>query len=211
MKLISLLLSLLLIASCISSDSNAIKTVCSNNKDFLANHKGKENYLIDTLFYDVDHMCHRYNNGFLLVLREKDSINCSPLIIIKDEGKLYMRLKHFVALDSVRLFPEKYDISEVVETNRISTVEEMIDFFEFYCIYAISINHQSRSISIDFGMNEEHENKYMYYYDSNDICYKITHDTISVCNNSVDYVFFSETIDSIAKGWSMRKTRVEEP
>ena len=208
MKFISLLLILLVITSCISSDSNDISPFCYNDKDFLSDYKGRESYLIDTLFYEVDNICHRYNNGVLLVLQRKNATTSSSFVIIKEKGNLYMRLKDFVSLDSIRSFPEKYDTSVRADINRLSKVDAMIDFIEKYSIYEMSVNHELKSIYVDFAENDKNENIYLYYRPC-DFHYKKTHDTIRVCNNSINYVIFSETIDSIAKGWSIRKTREE--
>lgn len=209
MKYLSLLLTLLVTTSCISTDSNSTKQpICCNDKNFLSDFKGREKYLIDTLFYEVDNICHRYNNGVLLVLQRKNATTSSSFVIIKEKGNLYMRLKDFVSLDSIRSFPEKYGMSDHADINRLSKVEDVIDFIEKYSIYEISVNHELESIYVDFAKNDKNENTYLYYSPC-DLHYKKTHDTTHVCNNSINYVIFSETIDSIDKGWTMRKTKEE--
>ena len=85
-------------------------------------------------------------------------------------------------------------------------MEEIFDFIYNYGIYEITIDHENGSMFIDLGPNENHEEVRLHYR-PHEVHYKKTHDTLHVNNRYMNYVSVSETIDSIAKGWSLWKTK----
>lgn len=196
---------LLLLASCDSTTQYEIKKEYSRANEFLSDYKGRETFLTDTLFGEIDYACHRYrpydkdNDGFIIRLTEKGSDYNGLVILTKTDGELYLFNKKMSDINSDSV---KFDI------NRLGNIGEVFDLFYNYGIYEILINHGNGSMYIDLVPNENHENVHL-DYSPHEVRYKKTHDTLHIDQFDISYVSISETIDSIAKGWSIRKTREE--
>ena len=215
MKAIGIIVTLCIITSCSPIKKEEVKDVqCDEEKSlvpsdeerFLSDWASKEKFLMDTLFCEFGYVCFRYKDGIIFKSHEKTSSGIVCLIIFKSNDRFYLRRERLEDLDSIRSFPENYEISKSIDVKRLSKVEEIFDFFYNYGIYEIRINHGNGSMSIDLGPNGNHENVHLYYR-PHEVRYKKTHDTLHANINYRDIYYVSETIDSIAKGWSLWKTK----
>ena len=215
MRAIGIIVTLCIIASCSPTKKEEVKDVqCEEEKSlfpsdeerFLSDWAGKENFLMDTLFCEFAHVCYRYIDGIVFKSHEKASSGMVGLVIFKSNDKFYLRQERLIDLDSIRSFPENYEISKFIDVKRLSKVEEIFDFIYNYGIYEITIHHENGSMFIDLGPNENHEEVRLHYR-PHEVRYKKTHDTLHANINYRDIYYVSETIDSIAKGWSLWKTK----
>ena len=208
-------MTLCIIASCSPTKKEEGKYVqCEEEKSlfpsdeerFLSDWASKEDFLMDTLFCEFAHVCLRHRDGIIFRSYEKTTPGKACLIIFRSNDKFYLRQERLIDLDSIRSFPENYKISKFIDVKRLSKVEEIFDFIYNYGIYEITIHHENGSMYIDLGPNENHEEVHLYYR-PHEVRYKKTHDTLHIDQFDISYVSVSETIDSIAKGWSLRKTK----
>lgn len=188
---------LLLLASCNSTPPQEIKKEPCRHNEFISDYKGKEAFLMDTLFGEIDHACHRYrpydknNDGFIILLSEKGSDYKGPIILDKREGELYLFNKKMSSInsDSVR-----FDI------DRLGNIREIFELFSNYGLYMMDIRRKERKIYVEFL-----DGKHLLYRTYDEVCRK-SNDTI-YASRILDTIYgernISEDDSLIQRGWEL--------
>lgn len=130
----------LLVCSCNAMTETSQEVSPKNYREFHEWVKGKEYWLIDTLFAGISGAALRYEHGCVLDYDHAED-SMGVVVVFNNNGKLDVRHKYY---DSTRTTFNNIKFAHALD---------IINLCEEYKIYHISIGHKARSLSLQFFGN----------------------------------------------------------